>query len=87
MRVKENPFLWTLSDARAERQMSRCRRLTISGMELHPRWKSEKGKTPLGVSKKKTAADKMRDSTGSENSREANLYDRVPEKVQAEMAA
>lgn len=87
MRVKENPFLWTLSDARAERRMSRSWRLTISSMELHPRWKSERGKTPLGVSRKKTAADKMRDSTGSENSKEVNLYDRVVEKVQAEMAA
>lgn len=87
MRVKENPFLWALSNARAERQMSRCWRLTISSMELHPRWKSEKRKIPLGVSKKKTAADKMRDSTGSENSKEANLSDRVAEKVQIEMAA
>lgn len=46
-----------------------------------------KGKDPTGSLKKKTAADKMRDSTGSENSKEANLYDRVAEKVQAEMAA
>lgn len=56
-------------------------------MGLHPRWKSEKGKTSLEVSKEKTTADKMRDSTGSENSKEANLYDRAAEKVQTEMAA
>lgn len=53
---------------------------TTSKMEIR------KGKDPTGSLKKKTAADKMRDSTGSENSKEANLYDRVAEKVQAEMA-